>query len=526
MHFIDYIYFFYGLAFFIFGFSILHYPTENSIFKFARELKYLGMFGILHGISEWFMLFMMLETGAVQEAFNIASFTAMSLSYGVLLYFAARVIWSRFRAMQLLVLLTTASFMILMAFDHLSFQNLNIIVRYTLGTPGIFLTAYIFLHPAYIVQGSIFESIKRCTAILSATFIAYGVLAGIIVPAGDFFPASLINAETFQNITGLPVQLFRAICAVLASYAIGKILHVFKNQTDFHIQKLSKALEESGDTVVITNIDGKIEYVNRAFEEQTGYSLQEIVDKNPNVLRSGEHKKSFYEQMWQTILNGKIYKGVLTNKRKDATLYYEFKTIVPLKNKKGSITNFISTGKDITDRIMFEKELAVVAATDPLTGAANRLQCDRWLQTSAERAQKSHATVSMILFDIDDFKKVNDTFGHNEGDKVLIGISNIVRSTIRSSDLFARWGGEEFVILQIDTPFEGTVMLAERIRQEIEKTLFDTIGHVTISLGISKYTPPEDSKTFVKKADDALYRAKNEGKNKVVIAGDDAYVVA
>ncbi|MDP3265726.1 MAG: diguanylate cyclase [Sulfuricurvum sp.] len=517
LHFIDYIYFFYGLAFFLFGFSILHYPIENSIFKFTRELKYLGTFGILHGISEWLVMFQLHETGETKEFLHLAYFIAMTLSYGVLLYFALRVIWNRSFAMKLLILLILGSFILMTCFDLLSLENANILVRYILGTPAIFLAAYVFAHPSYLIQGSTYPSIKNCTYLLSAAFFMYGIFAGLIVPVGTFFPASVLNTETFQSLIGLPVQLYRALCAIAASYAITKILQLFKNQTDFHLLKLSKALEESGDTVVITDIEGKIEYVNRAFEEQSGFLAQEVIGNKPSILRSGEHHNSFYEHLWQTILSGETYRGVVTNKRKDTTFYHEFKTIVPLKNKRGKLANFISTGKDITSHILFEHELEKVASTDPLTGAANRLQCDKWLKSATEQARVFNTPLSLILFDIDDFKRVNDTFGHNSGDTVLIEIAQIVRSMVRNSDIFARWGGEEFVILQIDTPFEGTIAFAERLRKEIEHSIFKDVGCITISLGVAQYNVSESIESFIKKADDSMYEAKKQGKNRVVV---------
>lgn len=516
LHFIDYIYFFYGLAFFLFGYSILHYPMENSIFKFTRELKYLGVFGILHGVSEWLVMFETLETGQTKEILNLAGFSAMSLSYIVLLYFALRVIWDRKLATKLIALIILGSVALLIVFHHFSLSNINILARYFLGAPGIFMSAYIFGHPFYLVQGSVYDSIKRCTLTLSVTFFIYGILAGLIVPSGAFFPASVLNGESFEAMTGLPVQLFRALCAILAGYAITQILRVFKHQTDYHILKLSKALEESGDTVVITDIEGKIEYVNRAFEQQSGFLAQEVVGNKPNILRSGEHQNPFYEHLWNTILSGDTYRGVVTNKRKDETLYHEFKTIVPLKNKRQELTNFISTGKDITSRVVFEHELEKAAATDTLTGAANRMQCNQWLKLSTDQARLYNTPVALILFDIDDFKKVNDTFGHNAGDDVLIQISEIAHTMVRSSDLFARWGGEEFVILQIDTPYEGTIAFGERLRKEIEQSTFKGVGHITVSIGVARYDGVGSIESFVKKADDAMYQAKTEGKNRVV----------
>ncbi|DAB37627.1 MAG: hypothetical protein A2023_07670 [Sulfuricurvum sp. GWF2_44_89] len=517
VHFIDYIYFIYGLAFFLLGFSILHYPMENSIFKFTRELKYLGVFGILHGISEWFIMFKSMGGEETKELFILGSLVTMSLSYAVLFYFALRVIRNKKFSIITLLLIISGSAALLVGFHHFTLENINILVRYLIGAPGIFMTAYIFYHPFYLVQGSVYDSMKRCAYVLASTFFLYGIFAGIIVPAGTFFPSSIVNGESFEAFTTLPVELFRALCAMIASYAITQILRVFKHQTDFHILRLSKALEESGDTVLITDLEGKIEYVNRTFEQQSGFLAQEVVGNKPNILRSGEHPNPFYEHLWNTILSGETYRGVVTNKRKDKTLYHEFKTIVPLKNKRQELTNFISTGKDITSRVIFEHALEKAAATDPLTGAANRLQCNQWLKLSTDQARLYNTSVALILFDIDDFKSVNDTFGHNAGDEVLIRISDIVHSLVRSSDMFVRWGGEEFLILQIDTPYEGTIAFAERLRKEIEQTDFKNIGHITISIGVAQYDGVGTIESFVKKADDAMYAAKIEGKNRVVV---------
>lgn len=525
MHFIDYIYFFYGLAFFLFGYSILHYPTENSIFRFARDAKYLGLFGILHGIYEWIAMIRQMEQGAIKETFAEVGFIVMSLSYGVLLFFALRIMFGRPRAVKILTAVILVWLSVVVLESH-SFKNIDIITRYILGASGIFLTAYVFSRPVYIVQGTAYAAVKPYVKSLAVIFFIYGVLGGIIVPEGPFFPASVMNAEAFKTLTGLPIQLFRGLCAIAANIAIIQILHIFKNKTDMHLLKLSKALEESGDTVVITDIEGRIEYVNRLFGEQTGYSADEVIGKNPKFLQSGEHHEPFYEHLWTTILSGKNYRNVIINKRKDGTLYHEYKTIVPLKNSRGEIINFISTGKDITSRIIFENELAKAAATDPLTGAANRLQCDRWLKRAIEHAQKNQSPITLIMFDIDDFKHVNDTFGHNAGDDVLVSIADIVRAIVRSSDMFARWGGEEFVILQIDTPIEGTAALAERLRQEIERSPLDPVGKITISLGVAAYEEGESIEAFVKKVDEAMYQAKKAGKNRVVVADENEKKIA
>lgn len=516
---IHYIYFVYGLAFFLFGFSILHYPSENSVFKFSRALKYLGLFGISHGIYEWMVLFGMLE-GAMAKAFlSEAGFILMLFSYLMLLFFAITVIWGCRLRLKIVALFVFAWLGTLLLFGEFSFVTMDILTRYLLGAPGIFLTAYIFFHPDYIVRGSSYETVKIYLYNLGLIFLLYGIFAGVIVPSGEFFPASYLNAENFEKLSGLPVQLFRALCAVGAIFSITKILQEFKHETDMRLFKLSRALQESGDTVVITDLEGKIEYVNRAFKNQTGYSAREVIGQNPKILHSGEHPQSFYAQLWQTILCGDTYRGVLINKTKEGALYHEFKTIVPLRNKKNEISNFISTGKDISARISLEEKLKKAASTDHLTAIANRSQCNQWLKSAIERAKNSDFSIGLILFDIDNFKHVNDTFGHNAGDEVLVRIAQIVRSVMRSSDMFARWGGEEFLILQVEADFEDTVSLAERIRQTVKEATFKDVGQVTVSLGVARYENQENTESLVKKADDAMYHAKKEGKDTVVVDG-------
>ncbi len=516
---IDYIYFVYGLAFFLFGFSILNYPSESSVFKFNNSLLYLGLFGISHGIYEWVVMFGMLRGFAAEGFVHEAAFVLMFFSYFMLLFFAVSVIWGRERRLEILALFTFIWLTALILFSGFSFVNMDILTRYLLGAPGIFLSAYIFFRPDYIAHSVNYKKVKPYLYNLGLIFLLYGIFAGVIVPAGEFFPASYLNADTFQSLSGLHVQFFRALCAIGAIFSIIKILQKFKHETDMRLFKLSRALQESGDTVLITDKQGKIEYVNHAFEMQTGFSSEEVIGKNPSLLHSGEHPQPFYEQLWETILCGDTYRGVIVNKTKEGALYHEFKTIVPLRNKRNEISSFISTGKDITSRISLEDRLKKAASTDHLTGAANRSQCNQWLKSAIERAKNSDFSISLIMFDIDNFKYVNDTFGHNAGDDVLVTIAQIVRSVVRSSDMFARWGGEEFLILQVETDFEDTISLAERIRRHIKEHTFKDVGRVTVSLGVAQHQNQESIESLVKKADRAMYQAKKEGKNTVVVDG-------
>ena len=205
------------------------------------------------------------------------------------------------------------------------------------------------------------------------------------------------------------------------------------------------------------------------------------------------------------------------NKKKNDEIYHEYKTIAPIKNKKGSTIHFVSTGKDITELITLEKELEKLATTDKLTGISNRLKFDQQLQHEIERAKRYKINLSLIMFDVDNFKMVNDTYGHIAGDHALKMIANLADKNKRSVDILARWGGEEFIILQSDSNNDAAIILAERIRENIENYKFEKTGKITSSFGVTHFKENDDADSFIKRADEALYKAKKTGKNRVIV---------
>ncbi len=175
---------------------------------------------------------------------------------------------------------------------------------------------------------------------------------------------------------------------------------------------------------------------------------------------------------------------------------------------------------DFQKRDDLSRHLKQVATTDPLTGAFNRLKWEEDLALEVERVKRSKDELSSILFDIDYFKKVNDTYGHDIGDMVLIRVVEVVTAQIRQGDSLYRIGGEEFVILLPSTTREQAGVLAEKIRKEIQSTNFETVGTITISLGCVQFDKSTaDATAMFKEADQALYRSKEEGRNRVTVSG-------
>lgn len=290
-----------------------------------------------------------------------------------------------------------------------------------------------------------------------------------------------------------------------------------RQQAQAQMSKLSRALENIADSVVITNRNGEIEYVNSAFESTTGYSRQEAIGKNPSIVQSGKHDKAFYKALWKTILGDRIYRDTLINRKKDGTLYYEEKTITPLKDEKGDITSFVATGKDITERLRAEERLLYMAHHDILTDLPNRaLFIDR-LSHAILRTHRGDHVVAILFLDLDRFKVINDTLGHDLGDRLLQDLAERLRSCLREADTIARLGGDEFAVLLEDiTDIADASSIALQIRDMLSYP-FVVDGRelfITASVGISMFPDDgQDAHTLLKNADTAMYRAKESGRD-------------
>lgn len=294
---------------------------------------------------------------------------------------------------------------------------------------------------------------------------------------------------------------------------------------DAQVGKLSSVMEQTADIIVVTDTDGKIEYVNPSFEKITGYTYNEAVNNSPGLVASGLHKSEFYKHMWETITAGDSYSNIFINRRKDGSLYYEEKTITPIKDQSGAITHYVATGKDISERIQVQERLQHMAHHDALTDLPNRnLFLDR-LQQSLNRARWHDRLVAVMFMDLDRFKIINDTLGHNVGDQLLLQLSQRLAKTVRDGDTIARFGGDEFAILLDDINSDSHI-------SSLAQKLLDTLAtpfkfnkqelFVTASIGVSIFpNDGEDSDTLLRNADVAMYRAKDLGKNNYQFYSDD-----
>ncbi|MDH5447273.1 MAG: EAL domain-containing protein [Gammaproteobacteria bacterium] len=290
-----------------------------------------------------------------------------------------------------------------------------------------------------------------------------------------------------------------------------------RKDAEFEMAKLSYAVEQSADTIMITDKNGIIEYVNSGFEDTTGYTRDEVIGRTPNIVKSGEMDKQFYLGLWETLKKGEIFRDVFVNKRKNGSVYYEEKTISPMRNVTGDITHYISSGRDITDRMRTHDRLQYLAHHDVLTGLPNRLLFTDRLSQAIKQASRSGGHVVLIYLDLDRFKNINDTLGHLAGDELLRVIAKRLLGVLRDNDTTARLSGDEFTVLLTGISDISVIPnIANKIMYEIARPiqLAEHELFVTTSIGIVVY--PDDGhepQTLLKHADTAMYHAKKHGRN-------------
>ncbi len=302
-----------------------------------------------------------------------------------------------------------------------------------------------------------------------------------------------------------------------------------RKQTEDKMRKFSHAINHSSALIVITDTNGRIEYVNPKFTQTTGYTSEEVMGKPLSVLKSGKTTPEVYKNLWETITSGNEWRGEFCNKKKNGELYFEFASISPVKDDNGVIMNYIAVKDDITERKKMEEELMSVrenlqkqANHDNLTGLLNRHYMSEILDKEFSRALRYQTDLSCLLLDLDYFKDINDTFGHPFGDMVLREFSDCLRQNTRKADITFRYGGEEFMLLLPNTSIDGARDVAEKIRASCDKKRYEEGKNsttVTVSIGIASVKEHQllEYKALLALADKALYRSKAEGRNRVTV---------
>lgn len=312
----------------------------------------------------------------------------------------------------------------------------------------------------------------------------------------------------------------------------------YKSENSNLLAEYKKAVDLS-NIVSKTNPKGVITYVNDKFCEISGYTRDELVGKPHNIIRHPDMPREAFKDLWDTIKAKQSWHGVVTNMKKDGGTYIVDTTVIPILDVDGDIVEYIAIRHDITELEQTKQQLRNInramknkvdelysmtntleqkAYKDNLTGINNRENFEDIFAIEIGNAKLNDQPLSLIIFDVDHFKMINDTYGHQAGDIILKDLVHLIENNIKKGDVFARWGGEEFVILTPSTEINGAYNLAENIRKLVQSYVFNYIeNNLTISFGIAQMEMDDTKSSFFEKADKALYEAKNSGRNRVEI---------
>ncbi|AHJ14097.1 diguanylate cyclase domain-containing protein [Sulfurospirillum multivorans] len=292
---------------------------------------------------------------------------------------------------------------------------------------------------------------------------------------------------------------------------------------------LSAVAFETQEAILITDAKERVVKVNEAFTRITGYREQEMIGKTPRILKSDKHDNTFYESMWKGLLEHGYWQGELWNKRKNGEIYAESITITAIRDAKGKTTHYIANFNDITTHKAAQQQIQALAYYDPLTHLANRRLLDETLEQTIRHSIEERHFGALLFIDLDHFKELNDTHGHDAGDMLLIQTASRLKESIRESDMVARLGGDEFIVLLKNLGTQKGI--AEHLTQSIAKKILAllcepyALAHGNYLLGASigctifGTHANIDGAMLIKEADIAMYQAKESGRSTICFYG-------
>lgn len=289
-----------------------------------------------------------------------------------------------------------------------------------------------------------------------------------------------------------------------------------RKQAESDLLLAAKVFEQSSEAILITQPDQTIIKVNAAFTRITGYTQTMVVGQTPRVLSSGKHSRDFYTQMWEALLAHGQWQGEVWNRKRNGEIYPEWLSITRVADAQGQTTHFIAIFTDTSVRKAQEAKIRHLAYFDALTGLANRALLKDRVQHDLNQARRHKSPLTLLFIDLDHFKNINDSLGHQMGDSLLSQLAVRLQSSVRGQDTVARLGGDEFVALLPETDADGAAHMAQTLLDLIAQPyqLGDHELTVTPSIGIAMYpNDGEDFDTLYRCADTAMYMAKQAGRN-------------
>lgn len=288
-------------------------------------------------------------------------------------------------------------------------------------------------------------------------------------------------------------------------------------QKALHLSR--KIIESSPDGIIIVDDQGKIEDVNPSFTRVTGYSRSEAIGSSPNILQSGRHDRAFYQDMWQSITRAGRWQGEIWNRRKSGEIYPEWLSIIAIRDEEGRVLQYAGIFSDITDRKQTSEDIRRLSHYDELTGFPNRRRFLDVLGRTLNEQRGSKNNVAVLLIDIDNFQRINNTLGHSVGDDVLVDFAGRLNRALPTDTMLARMGADDFAILLPQTHENDTLeTIAQDLMEVFNQPHFSANGtelFITASMGITLYPRDgNDTTMLLRNAEIAMLRAKNHGRNR------------
>ena len=286
------------------------------------------------------------------------------------------------------------------------------------------------------------------------------------------------------------------------------------------LRQSASVFEHANEGIIITDPSVRIIDVNQAFTRITGYSREEVLGKNPRLLSSGHHPPKFYAAMWRELNANDHWSGEVWDRRKNGEMYAEILTISAVRNDKGQIQRYVALFSDITFIKEHQKQLEYLAHYDALTHLPNRVLLVDRLHQAMVQTQRHHSVLGLAYLDLDGFKTINDSHGHEVGDRLLTLMAGRMKEALRDGDTLARLGGDEFVVTLLDLPnHEASLPVLERLLRSTAEPLYldDLELRVSASVGVTffpQYEAAVDADQLLRQADQAMYQAKQLGKNR------------
>ena len=548
---LDVVFFVYGLSFVVMGVVILVQLRRESKYPLAGILWLLAAFGITHGLNEFLDMWTIIK-GKIPVLELIHPF-CLIISFIFLFEFGRRLLRivalkHPFLHKKIADLLNwPLTYAVVVAIFVLSLKSVSftgtssVLARYFLGFPGGILTG-LGLVFYYKVEEEHIEALKVKPYFMSGgvLFLVYGILGGLIVAKGDLFPSNYLNQELFLSVVRVPVQVFRAACALIIALSIGKILRIFYaevvHKLEADITQIKEAenalirsyeftrsiLDNMSDSISIMNVsDLTIVDVNNAFMKEFGIEEKsQVIGKTCYEVTHHKHEACAPPDHRCPITDavGNRTRTVMEHAHCDMTgrkKYVEV-TATPIMNEKGEIFQVVHTSRDFSERKLMEDKLYRMSVTDELTGLLNRRGFYTLCEQQLKLSKRQNKGIYLLYADLDNLKEINDTYGHYEGDTALKGAAAIIKECFRDADIIARIGGDEFVVVPIGSSGSNLEKIIERFLKNVENynIKVQPAYKLSLSAGTAYYDllNPCSIDDLLKQADKSMYENK---KNKL-----------